>query len=45
MTTLSSASAVVGFVLKPLFASATDKFGRRPLLALSPIVQFAIKLW
>ena len=44
MTTLSSASAVAGFVLKPLFASATDKYGRRPLLALSPILQLAIKL-
>ena len=39
MTTLSSVSAIVGFFLKPLFASMTDKYGRKPLLALSPILQ------
>ena len=41
MTTLSSVSAIVGFFLKPLFASMTDKYGRKPLLALSPILQSA----
>jgi hypothetical protein len=43
MTRLSSVSNVIGFIIKPMLASSTDKFGRKPLLSLSPVLQFILK--
>ncbi len=43
MTRLSTISNVVGFIVKPLLASMTDKFGRKPLLSLAPVLQFVLK--
>lgn len=43
MTRLSSTSSIIGFVVKPWLASMTDKFGRKRLLALSPLLQGMFK--
>jgi MFS family permease len=37
MTNLGLVSSVVGFVLKPVLASLTDTFGRKPLMFSSPV--------
>ena len=44
MTRVSMFSSIFGFFVKPLIASATDRFGRKPLLFLSPAMQFVLKL-
>ena len=43
MTRLSTASAAIGFVVKPVLASLSDVYGRRPLLLLPPVLNTALK--
>lgn len=43
MTRLSAISSVLGFFVKPLIASLSDVYGRKPLLYFSPTMQMLLK--